>query len=199
MGDGGMMEEREAWLSLNLIPQVGPVTFEGLLERFGSASKALQASYEELCKVPGIGPAMAQSIASFPWREALAEELGKLQKWGLNYLTLKDEGYPAYLREIPQPPPVLYLRGGLASSDRLAVAIVGARRATPYGMTVAENLAGELAARGITIVSGMARGIDAAAHQGALSAGGRTLAVWGSGLDIVYPTEHKRLAAAIAE
>ena len=193
------MEEQEAWLSLNLIPQVGPILFERLLNKFGSAIKALEAPYKELCEVPGIGHAMAREITSFPWRKALSRELEELRRRGLNYLTLKDEGYPPYLRQISQPPPVLYLKGELKASDQMAVAIVGSRRATNYGIQVAERLAGELAIRGVTIVSGMARGIDAAAHRGALSSGGRTLAVWGSGLDIVYPPEHKKLAGQISE
>ena len=107
--------------------------------------------------------------------------------------------YPAHLREIPAPPDRLWVRGGLVDEDALAVAIVGSRRATPFGLELAERLAGDLAARGITVVSGLARGIDSAAHRGALEAGGRTIAVLGSGVDVVYPPENRRLAARIAE
>lgn len=110
-----------------------------------------------------------------------------------------DAEYPAHLREIPAPPDRLWVRGGLADEDALAVAIVGSRRATPFGLELAERLAGDLAARGITVVSGLARGIDSAAHRGALEAGGRTIAVLGSGVDVVYPPENRRLAARIAE
>lgn len=108
----------------------------------------------------------------------------------------RDPGYPALLRPVPSPP-ALWVRGALAAEDALAIAVVGARRASPYGLEVAERLATELAARGVTIVSGLARGIDAAAHRGALAAGGRTLAVLGCGIDVVYPPEHRALAAAI--
>jgi len=110
-----------------------------------------------------------------------------------------DAEYPAHLREIPAPPDRLWVRGGLVDEDALAVAIVGSRRATPFGLELAERLAGDLAARGITVVSGLARGIDSAAHRGALEAGGRTIAVLGSGVDVVYPPENRRLAARIAE
>ena len=110
-----------------------------------------------------------------------------------------DAEYPAHLREIPAPPDRLWVRGGLVDEDALAVAIVGSRRATPFGLELAERLAGDLAARGITVVSGLARGIDSAAHRGALEARGRTIAVLGSGVDVVYPPENRRLAARIAE
>jgi len=110
-----------------------------------------------------------------------------------------DAEYPAHLREIPAPPDRLWVCGGLVDEDALAVAIVGSRRATPFGLELAERLAGDLAARGITVVSGLARGIDSAAHRGALEAGGRTIAVLGSGVDVVYPPENRRLAARIAE
>jgi DNA processing protein len=110
-----------------------------------------------------------------------------------------DAEYPAHLREIPAPPDRLWVRGGLVDEDALAVAIVGSRRATPFGLELAERLAGDLAARGITVVSGLARGIDSAAHRGALEAGGRTIAVLGSGVDVVYPPENRRLAARIVE
>jgi DNA processing protein len=114
-------------------------------------------------------------------------------------VTLAEPEYPAQLRAIPAPPPVLHVRGRLLAEDALAVAVVGSRRASAYGLEVAERLARDLAARGVTVVSGLARGIDGAAHRGALAAGGRTVAVLGSGPDVVYPPEHRRLAAAVAE
>ena len=113
----------------------------------------------------------------------------------IRQLAFGDAEFPAHLREIPAPPDRLWVRGRLVAEDALAIAIVGSRRATPYGLEVAERLAGDLAARGVTIVSGLARGIDSAAHRGALEAGGRTIAVLGCGVDVVYPPENRRLAA----
>lgn len=192
------MQEREAWVALNLIPHVGPATFALLLEHFGTAKRALRASPRELQEIPGIGVTTAAAIHSFSGEEVLRRELEALEKEGAHFLTLQDPGYPAPLRQIPHPPPVLYVRGGWREADQRAVAIVGSRNASPYGLGVAERLASELAARGITIVSGMARGIDAAAHRGALQAGGRTLAVFGAGLDVIHPRAHRRLAKEIS-
>ncbi len=118
---------------------------------------------------------------------------------GARCIALEDAEYPAQLRGIPQPPATLWARGTLATEDALAVAIVGSRHATPYGLEMAEGLAADLAAHGVTVVSGLARGIDSAAHRGALSAGGRTIAVFGSGVDVIYPPENRRLAASIVE
>ncbi len=114
-------------------------------------------------------------------------------------ITLRDAEYPAQLRSVQQPPAALWVRGTLATEDALAVAVVGSRHATPYGLEMAEALAADLAARGVTVVSGLARGIDSAAHRGALGAGGRTIAVFGSGVDVIYPPENRRLAASIVE
>ncbi len=118
---------------------------------------------------------------------------------GARRIALRDAEYPAQLRSIPQPPEALWLWGGLVSEDALAVAVVGSRRATPYGLAMAEALAADLAARGVTVVSGLARGIDSAAHRGALRGGGRTIAVLGSGADVIYPPENRRLATSVAE
>ncbi|MFQ5881114.1 MAG: DNA-processing protein DprA [Candidatus Methylomirabilales bacterium] len=192
------MQEREAWLALNMVPHVGPAAFALLLEHCGTARRALKAPLKALERISGIGPVTAQAIRSFPVEETLSRELKRLAESGIQFLTLRDSGYPAPLREIPQPPPVLYLRGGWEDRDRKAVAVVGSRHATPYGRGVTDRLAFELAGRGFTIVSGMARGIDAAAHRGALRAGGRTIAILGSGPDIIYPSEHRNLAEAIA-
>jgi DNA processing protein len=125
--------------------------------------------------------------------ERIRMETGRVPR----QISLGDTAYPANLREIQTPPGRLYVRGALAEDDALAVAIVGARAATPYGVAVAERLAADLAARGVTVVSGLARGIDSAAHRGALRAGGRTIAVLGSGVDVIYPPENRRLAKDI--
>ncbi len=193
------MQEREAWLALNMVPHVGPANFALLLEHIGTAKRVLKAPLTALERIPSIGPATAKAIRSFPAEATVARERKRMAARGLRFLTLRDAGYPAPLREIHQPPPVLYIRGRWEELDRRAVAIVGSRDATPFGRGVADRLAFDLAARGLTIVSGLARGIDAAAPRGALRGGGRTLAVLGSGADIVYPSEHRKLAEAITE
>lgn len=193
------MQEREAWLALNMVPHVGPAAFALLLGHFGTARRALKAPLKALERIHSIGPATAKAIRSFPAEETIARERKRMAARGLRFLTLRDAEYPALLREIHQPPPVLYIRGSWTDADRRAVAIVGSRDATPYGRGVADRLGCDLAVRGLTIVSGLARGIDAAAHRGALRAGGRTIAVLGSGADIIYPSEHRKLAEGIAQ
>jgi DNA processing protein len=192
------MDEREARIALSLVPGVGGAVLQALVEHCGSARAALRASRARLVRIPGVGPVIAQALAGFRPGEALAAELDRLREVGAALLVSGDPGYPALLGHIPSPPPVLYLRGALTEADGMAVAVVGSRRASPYGVGTAERLSGELAARGVTIVSGLARGIDAAAHAGALRAGGRTVAVLGCGIDRVYPPEHRGLAARIA-
>jgi DNA processing protein len=140
---------------------------------------------------------MAQAIRRFPRGGALREDQERVARAGVRVIVWGDPDYPTRLQEIASAPPVLYVRGTLESADEAAVAIVGARHATAYGETVAGELAGELSRRGLTIVSGLARGIDAAAHRGALEAGGRTIAVLGSGLDRIYPPEHRGLAEGV--
>lgn len=191
------LAEREARWALGLVPQLGGVALQGLLTTFGSATKVWEASLPALRTVPGIGPAVAQALRRFPRGKALREEQARVARAGIRVIIWGDPDYPRRLQEIASAPPVLYLRGTLAPGDDAAIAIVGARRATAYGETVARELAAELARRGLCIVSGLARGIDAAAHRGALDAGGRTLAVLGSGLDQIYPAEHKGLAGEV--
>lgn len=193
------MQEREAWLALNMVPHVGPTIFALLLEHFGTARHILKAPLKALERISSIGPATAKAIRSFPAEETVARERKRMAARGLRFLTLRDAEYPTPLREIHQPPPVLYIHGRWEGRDQRGVAIVGSRNATPYGRGVADRLAFDLAARGLTIVSGLARGIDAAAHRGAVRAGGRTIAVLGSGADIIYPSEHRKLGEAIVE
>lgn len=189
--------EREARWALGLVPQLGGVALKELLAAFGSAARAWEADPQALQAVPGIGPAMARAMRRFPRARALREERARVTEAGVRVIVWGDPDYPARLREIASAPPVLYLRGGL-EEDEASIAIVGARHATAYGEAVARELAAELGRRGLTVVSGLARGIDAAAHRGALEAGGRTLAVLGSGLDQIYPPEHRGLAAEVA-
>ncbi|MDE2179336.1 MAG: DNA-processing protein DprA [candidate division NC10 bacterium] len=197
-GTGQRITEREAWLALGLIPEVGSATFHRLVQGLGSAEAVLKVSVETLAQVPGINRQVAQAVASFPWRDALDRELRVIETRGFGLIRFGDGEYPELLAAIHSPPPILYLRGTVRPEDRVAVAIVGSRMASPYGSAMAEQISGELAQRGVTIVSGMARGIDAAAHRGALRAGGRTIAVLGCGLGVTYPSEHAELADQIA-
>lgn len=192
------LTEREARWALGLVPHLGGVALSALLERFGSAAAVWEAPRRRLGEVRGVGPALARALAEFDCAEMLRQDRARAAQAGLAVLIWGDAGYPALLARIPSPPPLLYLRGELRPEDAVAVAVVGARRATAYGEEVAGELAAELARRGVTIVSGLARGIDGAAHRGALEAGGRTLAVLGCGLDQVYPPEHGELAERVA-
>ena len=186
-----------AHLQLALAPRVGPRHRQSLLDAFGSPREVLAASSSQLMSVPGIGPAIAQAVLESSAR--MAEDLlVTCRREAVQILLESDPGYPAWLRRIDDPPCVLFVRGAVQACDALAVAVVGARHATSYGMKTAEQLGGALAHAGYTVVSGLARGIDAAAHRGALAAGGRTLAVLGSGVLSVYPPEHRGLAAEIA-
>ncbi len=204
-------------LRLSLIPGVGPRTRQALLERFGTSSAVLAAAPSSLREVPGVGPKLVDKITTAdreidPHREiALCREndIQILMHPGPNGCDPEDSdepdagaggnGYPRLLGRIDDPPSVLFLRGRILPRDGLAIAIVGTRHATQYGLKQAEQLAGSLARAGFTIVSGLARGIDAAAHRGAIAAGGRTLAVLGSGVMNIYPPEHERLAEEVRE
>src|SRR3972149_1777627 len=152
------MQEQEAWLALNMVPHVGPAAFALLLERFGSVRRILKAPLKALEGVHGMGPVTARAICSFPAEETVARERKRMAARGLRFITLRDAEYPALLREIAQPPPVLYIRGTWEDRDRRAVAIVGARNGTPDGRGVSDPLAFDLALRGQSIVIRMARG-----------------------------------------
>lgn len=186
------------WLAFNRVKGIGPARFGLLLGVFGSARAAWDAS-PAAWRAAGLDERTAAALARQRTRIEPTEEVERLARLRVTALTLRDTRYPALLREIVLPPPVLYLRGALAPSDEWAVAIVGTRRATAYGKQVTERLASELAEQRITIVSGLARGIDTVAHTAALAAGGRTIAVQGCGPDLVYPPENARLAARIVE
>jgi DNA processing protein len=191
--------ERDAWLALCLIPEVGAATFYRLVGGLGSPEAVLMAPMEALESVPGVSREAARAIAGFPWREALDRELRVIETRGFGLRRFGEGDYPELLATIHAPPPIIYLRGTLQVEDRVAVGIVGSRKGSSYGIAMAERISGELARRGLTIVSGMARGIDAAAHRGALEAGGRTIAVLGCGLGVTYPPEHGELSDRIAE
>ena len=192
-----MREEIFYWLGLSLVPGVGAVLYKRLLERFNHPIAVFQASREELLSVEGMAKRVAEAIRQGPFEKAVERELYLLNKVNGSLLTFQEEGYPRRLKNIYDPPPLLYVRGTVKKEDDLAMAIVGSRRTSPYGRAVTEKLSQDLAAHGITIVSGMARGIDSVAHHGALSAGGRTLAVLGCGVDVIYPPENRRLCEEI--
>ncbi|MCS7237634.1 MAG: DNA-processing protein DprA [Thermoguttaceae bacterium] len=194
---GEDVESRIAYLRLALVEGVGPRTIQFLLARFGTPEAVLRASPTALQRVPRIGPVLAERITQAPSETEVRELLALCRQENIAILFPDSPDYPELLRQLPDPPTVLFVKGELLPQDYFAVAIVGTRHATPYGLRQAERLAAGLAAVGFTIVSGLARGIDAAAHRGALLAGGRTLAVLGSGILNVYPPEHKDLAHQI--
>lgn len=181
-------------LRLALIPGVGPRLRQALLAKFGDPAGVLAACQSELRETPGVGSKLAARIAAAREEVDAEGEIELCRRAGVDIISEADELYPPALREIPDPPGVLFVRGALRPQDQLAIAIVGTRHASTYGRTQAERLAGSLARAGLTVVSGLARGIDGAAHRGALAAGGRTLAVLGSGVLNIYPPEHAQLA-----
>ena len=176
----------EKWLGLIRADNVGSTTFAKLIKHFGSVDRTLGASVSELAKVNGIGYKKAEQIAATRGKFDVAKELELAAKLGVWIINLEDERYPPALKQIYDPPPVLYIKGSLCREDNLAISIVGSRRCSLYGQEQASQLAHFLSSAGFTICSGMARGIDTAAHQGALSAGGRTIAVQGCGLKNTY-------------
>jgi len=185
------------WFVLRSAPGVGNLLCRRLVDRFGTAEAVLAAAPEELSAVDGVPERVARAIPDHKPSDAVRRELDRLAASPYQVLTLADPAYPSALREIPDPPPFLYVHGDLASMDR-AVALVGSRHPSRYGLETARDLATGLARHRVTVVSGMARGIDTAAHRGALAAGGRTVAVLGSGLEKPYPPENRPLFDRIA-
>jgi DNA processing protein len=196
-----MSQDREhvrSWIGLSSIPGIGRVTFRKLIAHFGSAHGALDASQDELRESAGLSGKISSELKSFPWQELADKEFAQADAAGVAIITAVDPGYPAPLLNTPDPPLFLYVRGSLLPEDGSAVAMVGTRTPTHYGFAVTRSMAYELASRKITIVSGMARGIDTQAHKGALAAKGRTIAVLGCGIDTAYPPENKALMEEIA-
>jgi len=190
-------EEELHWIALRLIPGLGTRTSSRLIERFRTATAVFRASRTEL-EGAGASGAVAQSIASGCTFEDAAAQQEKMLQAGAELVAISDPRFPAPLREIFDPPVLLFARGRVELLQTLALGVVGTRRPTPYGLAVAERMAGDLAHAGLTIVSGMARGIDTAAHKGALGQTGATIAVLGCGVDVIYPSENRKLAAEIA-
>jgi DNA processing protein len=185
-------------LTLQLVPGIGPRLTAALLERFGSAGAVLQAGAAELGEVPYVGPRLAESVAQARGRIDVGREIALAEKFGVRLVAHATPEYPALLAEISDPPYLLYVRGALTAADASAVAVVGSRQCTEYGRRMAARLASGLVRAGYTVVSGLARGIDGAAHKAALQAGGRTLAVLAGGLSRIYPPEHRELAQEVA-
>ena len=184
------------WLALRRVPGVGPRTARLLLEKFGTPEKIFALRAGEI-SAAGVQTKVARAVAEFRDFEALERELCELPRIGARLVRWTDADYPARLRQIPDPPPYLFVRGEMPPADTRCVAVVGARAASDAGRRMARRIGLELAAKGFTVVSGLARGIDSEAHQGALDAGGKTIAVLGCGVDVIYPAEHRALADAI--
>lgn len=184
------------WLALRRVQGVGPVVYRALLDAFGSPGAVLAARPAELI-ARGLRADVARAVAGFDDWQPIERQLQRLDRCGASLLTWADAAYPARLRQIHDPPPFLFVRGCFLPDDDLAVAVVGSREVGSYGRRMAREIARGLAQHRVTVVSGLARGTDAEAHAATLEAGGRTIAVLGSGVDVIYPREHHALAAAI--
>ena len=192
-----LSNETISLIHLNLIQGVGLKTVQVLHDVFGSTDRALQATPDELRKIDRLSPAVCDLLIHKPVLYPIERELELIEKYGCQVLTLYDAEYPSHLKEIDTPPFVLYVKGKLIPEDALSISLVGSRDAKDYGRKVSYRLSYQLAQRGITVISGLARGIDTSAHRGALEAGGRTIAVTGNGLSVVYPATNSNLAGKI--
>jgi DNA processing protein len=192
------LEARLPWFRLKSVPGVGNLLFKRLMDRFRRPEAVLEASEDELLQVEGMSQRLARAILNHGVPEQVRRELDRLALTAYQVVTMADSGYPPLLREIPDPPPFLYVYGSLPVTTK-AIAVVGSRNATDYGLHMTRRLCADLAVRQMMIVSGMARGIDTAAHEGALQGKGKTVAVLGSGLERIYPSQNKDLFHRIAE
>ena len=192
------MSDVRYWLGFNLVSGIGPSGIRALLRHFGGLEPAWKANAATLRAI-GLRRDGIEQLVSKRSQIDLDAELATVKDHGLQILTWDDDDYPSLLRSIDHPPPLLYVRGNIVPDDGFAVAVVGTRKCTDYGVRVTRRLTGGLTANGITIVSGLALGIDGMAHRAALDAGGRTLAVFGCGLDTIYPARHRDLAERIAQ
>ena len=190
-------DELTTWVALKSVEGVGSVAFRNLLAVYGSPRRVFEAALPDLEQAAGLNHKTARNIKDFRGWEQARAELAKAEREGVSIVTCEDPAYPERLRRIYDPPPLLYIKGSLDTAD-IPVAVVGSRNASPYGRYVTEKLSRELAQRGATVVSGLARGIDTCAHRGALAARGRTIAVMGCGIDVIYPPENRKLHGEIA-
>ncbi|KPL77863.1 DNA processing protein DprA [Ornatilinea apprima] len=192
------MDEKAYWIGFNLVKGVGAVRLQGLLDFFGNLEMAWNAPYDAL-RQAGLSEKIVEQFLILRKQVDLSRIMERIDQAGIRVFTWSDEDYPRRLREIDQSPPVLYCKGTIEPEDEWAVAVVGTRRISAYGRQVTQELSAFLARRGVTVVSGLARGVDALAHQTAIQNGGRTFAVLGSGVDKIYPPEHRKLAQEISE
>lgn len=189
-------DRKAACVALNFVQGIGPKMFENLLNRFSHPEAVIAETIEELCTIPRLTQKIAESIHAINI-DAVAAELAALEEVGITVHTVDEQTYPPNLKSIPNPPPILFQSGKFLADDTISIAIVGTRKPSATGVKLARELALGLAKRGFTIVSGMALGIDTATHRGALEAGGRTLAVLGSGIQVIYPRQNQGLAEQI--
>ncbi len=191
------MSDNGYWLGFSLIPGIGPKRIIQLRDYFGDIASAWLASESDLRQF-GFSERLCHTFLDHRQRLNLAQEVEKVTRMNVSLITLGDDKYPASLREIDDPPPVLYVRGSMVEQDRRSLAVVGTRKPTRYGHDAAHDLSYRLASQGVTIISGLALGIDSAAHRGAIEGGGRTIAVLGCGIDMVYPRENYALAQQVS-
>jgi DNA processing protein len=192
-------DETIAWLALYMIPGLGNSVYKNLLEHFGDPERVLRASLRELVEVKGVREDIARKIMAKEFSSDPLRELKKVEQCGARIVTFNDPEYPTLLREIAHPPMILYVKGTHIPLSQSFIAVVGSRHATHYGLSAAEKIGSGLASRGVGVVSGLARGIDSAAHEGSLTGGGITIAVMGTGIDRVYPVENKKLYRRVVE
>jgi len=192
-------EDRESFIRLSLVNGVGPRLLAGLVDHFGSADAALKATLSQLGQVPRIGPKLSTLIRDSSQSDIAERVFQHCKEHNVQIIIAGDPEFPRLLAELPDPPVMLFIRGAFQKTDQLSIAMVGTRHCTHYGRTMAERISKALARYGITIVSGLARGIDAICHRGAIEANGRTIAVLGSSVTDIYPPEHKELAEQVVE
>ncbi len=187
------------WIALNNIHGIGCNTYKNLIQHFGTPKEVFDAPVKEFKNIDGLNSSLIKAIKAFDKVETVEKEVDRVKRSDVDVITLNNKQYPCRLKEIYDPPPYLYVKGRLTLNAKVAVAVVGSRASTPYGLGIAQKISMELASCGVVIVSGMARGIDSHAHRGALKGRGETIAVLGSGIDVVYPPENDRLCKEIAK
>jgi len=187
------------WIGLSLVPDVGPITAKQLICRAGTPEHIFSLDMHSLLSLQGMTRTHAEKIVNFSGWDDVEKQVRAMEQKGISVVCYGAPGYPQVLQEIPDAPVVIYIKGSYQPDDRFGIAVVGSRTYSPYGEAVTQRISGELAASGLTVISGMARGIDTFAHRSALASGGRTIAVLGSGIDVCYPSENRRLLEKISD